>query len=417
MSQLTFTLANLYFFVKEGRPTWGILLHYVTFLNSPAMRETRYVRYLLALLLLLAACSSPQSPSPTARTYYVGTYQLDLLQSLSPQSPVAATLPFGHRVTVLERRRQFARVRSETGAEGWVDSRNLLSPAQMANFTQLAMLANRLPSQGKATTWQQLNIHTEPYRDAPAFARISEGNLVEVVARRVLPRGSYRQGNTQPPAFPFNSYESPEGPAVTSPAEEWVLVRLSSGAAGWALSRMLSLAVPGNLYRYTEGQTITASLSLGEVRDGDEVRHHWLWATRSRGLQVYQFDELRIFAWNLARHRYETVYREKGLYGYYPIEVQPLLASPARQPAKFQFIVYMPGKGFTRRIYLFDGRHVRRFAEEPWTPPQLPGSGQLQRDAPQHQAPRRGWWSRLAEWFVRRFSGSGAGLAGGLLPR
>jgi hypothetical protein len=35
----------------------------------------------------------------------------------------------------------------------------------------------------------------------------------------------------------------------------------------------------------------------------------------------FDFDQVRVFTWNVHRHRYETAYRERGLNGVLPVTV------------------------------------------------------------------------------------------------
>ena len=36
----------------------------------------------------------------------------------------------------------------------------------------------------------------------------------------------------------------------------------------------------------------------------------------------YDFDQVRVFTWNVRKHRYETAYREHGLNGFLPVKLK-----------------------------------------------------------------------------------------------
>ena len=279
---------------------------------------------LAALLLLLAGCGSePEEPAILGEAY-VGPFELEILKELSPESPIAARLAHGEKVEITARRRRFACIRTETGVEGWTDGQMLLTVSQMARLRHLSMNAGRIPSQGKATVYDVLNIHTAPNRQAPSFYQMVEGVLAEVVAHQLVERATFVPlEDDDPGAWPVNSYAAPgEEPAGSS--DEWTLVRLPNGRSGWALSRLLVMAIPDEVAQYAEGQRITSYFSLGRVQDNGEWKHHWLWTTkRSRGAP-YQFDSFRVFVWSLRRHRYETAYIARNVIGYYPTQAVPM---------------------------------------------------------------------------------------------
>ena len=103
---------------------------------------------------------------------------------------MVATLQHGERLEVLETRRRFVRVRTAKGVEGWTDANYLLSQQQVSDLDRLAEFAAKLPSQGKGTTYDALNVHTAPSRQAPSFTQIPEGGAVEVLVHRVSPRNA-----------------------------------------------------------------------------------------------------------------------------------------------------------------------------------------------------------------------------------
>ena len=141
----------------------------------------------LAAVLALAGCTSAPPQREATGTAYAGPANLNLRNDLSVKSAVVATAHHGDRLDVIETRRRFVRVRTAAGVEGWTDARDLLSEQQMADLRNLATSAAKLPSEGEATVYAELNVHAEPYRTSPSFFQIAEGASVEVIGHKISP--------------------------------------------------------------------------------------------------------------------------------------------------------------------------------------------------------------------------------------
>jgi SH3-like domain-containing protein len=402
----------------------------------------------IVLAVLLAGCSSGPERAPAIGEVFVGPSSVALRQELHPRSAVTATVKHGDRLEVLQRRRRFFKVRTGQGVEGWTDARQLLAPREMARLQRIAQRSAQLPSQGRATVYDALNIHTEPNRQAPSFAQIPEKGSVEVLAHKLAPRVPYSSpvlnvGAPEPPAPrkkpkkkddrippppvpappapPANWLElskTPEDPkpalpqaepkpAPGAPMEDWSLVRTPDGKAGWVLTRMLIMAIPDEVAQYAEGHRITSYFSLGEVRDGELTKQTWLWTTLSKTQQPFQFDGFRIFVWSIRRHRYETAYIERNVEGYFPGTVQPVEAAEGRQKARvpgFSLILREKDGSLAKRTYAFFSPRVKLIRKEPWTPPpdedkDLPPAAKPAAE----KAPPSGLRQRLDAWRKRWF--------------
>ncbi len=246
--------------------------------------------FYLLVALWLAGCG-PGS-EPVLGEGFVAPATLNLRKELGPRQPSVATVQHGQRVEILAKRRRFVKVRTQSGAVGWIDGGLLFSPEQMEELRALGARTAKLPSHGEATVLDALNVHTHPDRLSPSFHQIREGQHVAVVEHRLITAETRKQ--------------------------DWTLVRISPAQAGWVLTRNLYMAIPDEVAQYAEGHRITSYFPLGEVRDGDLVKHDWLWTTIAKGLEPYEFDSFRVFVWSLRRHRYETAAIERGLKGYFP---------------------------------------------------------------------------------------------------
>jgi hypothetical protein len=122
------------------------------------------------------------------------------------------------------------------------------------------------------------------------------------------------------PGTPANTYTGHK--SVQQPMEDWWLVRDSQGHVGWVLGRMIDLDVPLEVAQYAEGQRIVACFVLNEVSDGDKkVPQYLMLLSESKDGLPYDYNQARVFTWNVRRHRYETAYRERNLNGVLPVTV------------------------------------------------------------------------------------------------
>lgn len=363
-------------------------------------------------MLLLSACSSKPTPKPAIGEAYVGPATLNLRREIPLKSAVVATVKHGERLEILRVRRSFLLVRTASGAEGWTDARQLLTTEEVGELRKLEEEARNMPSQGVASTYDLLNVHTAPDRLAPSFLQIKEGEKVDVIGHCVAPRVSSRSARRKlvedpapaprktprktkpekfppppmpaPPKLPDNWLELSKRPAGLEPesesapppppSDDWSLVRTASGRSGWVLTRRIYMAIPDEVAQYAEGKRITSYFSLGTVEDGGQIKHHWLWTTIEQPLQPYQFDGMRVFVWSLRRHRYETAYRERNLKGFYPVTVHTVdMPAPGKKgaaPKTVQtpgFSLLVEGKDGLRyrRDYAFLGNIVKYLGQTP----------------------------------------------------
>ena len=73
---------------------------------------------------------------------------------------------------IVQRRRSFLKVRAPNGAEGWTEDRQLLAASDMGVLKDLAARAATMPSQGRATTDDDLRVHMQPSVKSPSFLTV-----------------------------------------------------------------------------------------------------------------------------------------------------------------------------------------------------------------------------------------------------
>ncbi|HYL38365.1 MAG TPA: hypothetical protein VEV17_20775 [Bryobacteraceae bacterium] len=360
------------------------------------------------LLGLLVSCTTQPTRPPSLGEAYAGPSTLALRRDLAAKSPVAATVKHGDKLEIVEYRHRLVKVRTSDGTEGWTDLRQLLTPDQMAELGRVAENASQAPSQGAATVFELLNMHTEPSRSSPSFWQAPANAKVDVLAHKLTPRiqpaaaiappppkpvprrkSKDRQKQTKvgPPPLPpapkpppnwlalsVPKAEAPQAnpeaskpepkPAASVPMDDWSLVRTADHKAGWVLTRMLSMAIPDEVAQYAEGHRITSYFALRPNQEGDTVKNDWLWTTITKGGEPYEFDSFRVFVWSHRHHRYETAYIERNVTGHYPIEVNTSGAAPS-----FSLILEGDDGSLVRKTYSFEGFRVRMIHKEPYRAP------------------------------------------------
>ena len=262
-------------------------------------------------MALLGGCNRGQTGGKEMA--YVSAPQAFLRDQVAAVYNKAGTVKNGEAVQVLGRDRRFARVRTSGGAEGWLEQRYLVSQETYDAFQKLAEQTHNDPVQATAIAHNQSNIHLEPGRDAEHLYQIDQGAKVSLLKRasseKPLPGGQARavkEGATPPPP----------------PMEDWWLVRDDQGHVGWVLGRMLDVDVPIEIAQYSEGQRLVASFVLDHVRDDDkQVAQYLVLFTENKDGMPFDYNQVRVFTWNVRKHRYETAYRERNLNGILPVTV------------------------------------------------------------------------------------------------
>ncbi|HEX6804710.1 MAG TPA: SH3 domain-containing protein [Terriglobales bacterium] len=269
----------------------------------------------LKLVLLLAGTASLLSACGRHRQRvlevdYVSAPQVTLRDQLAQVYNKVGTARNGERVEVLDRDRRFCRVRTASGAEGWVEQRYLVSQQVYDAFQKLAADQKDSLVETTAVTRNDTNLHVEPGRDTEHLYQLAQGAKVSVFKRATVEKN-----------LPGEVHASTDNKS-TKPMEDWWLVRDQDGHVGWVLARMIDVDVPLDVAQYAEGQRIVASFVLNQVRDGDkQVPQYLMLLTEPKDGMPFDYNQARVFTWNVRRHRYETAYRERKLNGVLPVSV------------------------------------------------------------------------------------------------
>jgi Bacterial SH3 domain len=379
-----------------------------------------------SILVALSACNSTQQRESSIGTGYAGPETLKLRKEIDSKSATVTTVHHGDKLDIVaQRRRSWYKVRTAAGVEGWTSDRELLDTTQMQRLRALARETAGLPSQGVATTFTALNVHTEPSRQSPSFVQVKEHEKVDVIAHRLAPRaatalkrelvppklkpekkaGKQKASKIPPPPVPAppappadwvelsENHEPPPpvGSTAPVPTDDWTLIRAENGQSGWVLTNALYLAIPDEVAQYAEGHRITSYFSLGKIKDGEEKKDIWLWTTSDELGEDHDFDGYRVFVWSLRHHRYETAYIQRRERGFFPV---------LAKGAEFSVCLEKDDGSRVRKKYIMVGNAVRPSGDEPCEKTadrDILAQASLETDAVKEQAQPKGLVERVKE--------------------
>jgi len=305
--------------------------------------------FAFALLLLVLGCACKRGTLAKHEYMYVSAPETSLRDRVATMYNKIGTVHSGDRVEILEKQRRFLRVRTDSGQEGWVEERSLVPQDVYDAFQKLAADNASQQVQAHGTARSELNMHVTPSRDGEHLYQLKDGEKVEVLKRATAEKNPPKsavatttakgtvptQGKSAPaPAKPGATSKAAPASTPDKPAEppkpvmeDWYLVRNSAGHIGWVLLRMIDLDIPLDVAQYAEGQRIMGYFVLNTVPEEDkdtkevkQVPQYLVLLNEPKDGLPWDFNQIRIFTRNRARHRYETAYRERNLEGYFPVK-------------------------------------------------------------------------------------------------
>ena len=291
----------------------------------------RVLLFVLAAVFLLGLFGCKGRGRRVLEVNYVSVAEAMLRDRVATVYNHVGTVKNGERVEVLEREKRFSRVRTASGVEGWIEQRYLVDQQTYDSLQKLTQDNLNDPVQSPGVVRNETNLHITPSREAEHLYQLPSGARVSVLKRAAAEK---QLGAAPEPARIGGKIES-KAPTKTSGGraspgpllEDWWLVRDAGNRVGWVLARMVDLDVPLDIAQYAEGQRIVAFFALNQVQDtgkegsGKNVSQYLCVLTEPHDGLPYDYDQIRVFTWNVKKHRYETAYREHGLNGGLPVTV------------------------------------------------------------------------------------------------
>lgn len=284
-----------------------------------ALISSRVAGWLVAVLLgaslFFSGCN--RGRHRVLEVVYVSAPQAALRDQVAAIYNRVGMVKNGERLEVIDRDRRFARVRTASGIEGWIEQRYLVDQKTYDALQKLTQDHQNDPVEAPGALRNETNLHLSPGRESEHLYQLASGAKVSLLQRataeKQLPGGSpvVKPATTK-------SGKTAAGPVL----EDWWLVRDTQGRVGWVLARMVDVDVPLDIAQYAEGQRFVAFFVLNEVQDAEKKAPQYLCVmTQPHDGLPFDFDQIRVFTWNVRRHRYETAYREHGLNGVLPVTV------------------------------------------------------------------------------------------------
>lgn len=333
---------------------------------DPTFFKRSLLSGICALLIALSACGVGGS-GKQEDALYVTAPQAFLRDRVAPVYTKTGTVRNGDRVVVLERGKRWERVRNAAGEEGWLQDRYLVGENVFVAFQKMYREHQSDPAQVHGVLRSDFRLHLSPGRDTDRLFLLKEGERVDLLQRATVAKAASSappppqlqsassvekqdaseeakedekeyKGKDKPAASPSTKPVSREkitvkekakhdkmvAAATAASLEDWWLVRGAQGHSGWILGRMIDVDVPIEIAQYAEGQRIVAFFPLTSVHDSElnkDVPYYLVLLTEAKDGMPFDYNQIRVFSWNNRKHRYETAYRQRNVFGMLPVSV------------------------------------------------------------------------------------------------
>jgi hypothetical protein len=283
----------------------------------------------VALLTALSGCNRLRQQLKPEMVYVVAkqTYLRDRVAAVSNR---VALVTNGEPLEVVEHGRRFIKTKTSKGEVGWIEDHMVIDQAAYDQFAALQQQHAHDPVVATGILRDDLYLHVRPGRDTDRFYLLPENDKLQLLIRASVPKPAPPQAllpAAHPAAKSAKGKKEPLPGEPQVPMEDWWLIRDSKGRVGWMLARRLDVDVPDEIAGYSEGQKIVGAYMLTKVYDPDSslpdklVPEYVSLTNAFKDGLPYDFNQVRVFTWNVKKHRYETAYRQRNLEGYLPVVI------------------------------------------------------------------------------------------------
>jgi hypothetical protein len=333
-----------------------------------------------SILFLALGCSrfAPQSPREYVYVWPKETYLRDRVAVVSNR---VAEVVNGQRLEVVEPGHRFLKVKTDRGELGWIEDRGVIDQKVYDKFLALTKDHAPDPVVGTAVLLDDYWMRDAPGRESDRFYLLPENEKLQLLARASVPKPVVAQARPIPADKPAKD-GVPAAPPPPDMEDYW-LVRDKAGHVGWVRARTLEEDVPDAIAGLGEGQKIVGAYVLRTVDDpgssvpGGQVPEYVCVLSAWKDGLPYDFDQVRVFTWNVKKHRYETAYRERNIVGYLPVTISRQTFGSQEEPvfsyrvAAGNSVALDPATGMVKpgetvtESYHMEGVIVRRIGAPP----------------------------------------------------
>ncbi|HTW47591.1 MAG TPA: SH3 domain-containing protein [Acidobacteriaceae bacterium] len=334
-----------------------------------------------ACILIVAQGCSRFAPHPPREYVYVWPKETYLRDRVAVVSNRVAEVVNGQRLQIVEQGHRFLKVKTDRGEIGWIEDRGVIDQKVYDQYTQLAKDHAHDPVVGTAVLLDDYWMRDAPGRQSDRFYLLPENDKLQLLARASVPKPEVPQARPMPLEKPAKG-AAPAGPPAPAMEDYW-LVRDKDGHVGWVRARTLEEDVPDAIAGLGEGQRIVGAYVLRTVEDpdanvpGGQVPEYVCVLSPWKDGLPYDFDQVRVFTWNVRKHRYETAYRERNIVGFLPVTISQQTFGNQQEPvfsyrvAAGDSVALDPATGMVKpadtvtESYHMEGVIVRRIGNPP----------------------------------------------------
>src|SRR5579862_7876068 len=192
-------------------------LNRIVRLVAPSRVRSVAVAWVLSATLLLSACGHGRHR--VLEVAYVSAPQAALRDQVAAIYNRVGNVKNGERVEVLEREKRFARVRTSSGIEGWIEQRYLVDQKTYDALQKLTQDNQSDPVQAPGVLRNETNLHVTPGRETEHLYQLASGAKVSILKRATAEK---QTGAAPPPKLAARGKAKDAAEPVL---EDWWLVR------------------------------------------------------------------------------------------------------------------------------------------------------------------------------------------------